>query len=105
MVAWWFCHPIPMKGTAVTANRLNCLSFRGPKGPFFFHRVDWSAIAVVMLVGHNQVKRSVCFVGRQKQEVFAAASRGGFTAAHETNDASPSAQPFPIKKVLDLASS
>jgi hypothetical protein len=34
------------------------------------------------------VKRFICFPGRQKQEVFAAASMDGFTATPETNDAS-----------------
>jgi hypothetical protein len=46
----------------------------------------------MMNIGHvvrTSVKRSICFPGRQKQEVFAAASMDGFTAARETNDASP----------------
>jgi hypothetical protein len=42
-----------------------------------------------MHAARTQVKRSFCFPGRQKQQVFAAASMDGFTAARETNDASP----------------
>src|SRR5580704_4405323 len=45
------------------------------------------------------------FRGRQKQEDFAAASRDGFTAAHETNDASPSAPLSLTRKAWDSPSS
>jgi hypothetical protein len=36
-----------------------------------------------------QVDRLTCFSGRQKQEVFAAASMDGFTAARKTSNDPP----------------
>jgi uncharacterized protein len=40
-------------------------------------------------VSRYQVKRSICFPGRQKHDVFAVTSRDGFTVARKANGASP----------------
>jgi hypothetical protein len=41
------------------------------------------------IIVRTQVKRSICFLDRAKQEVSPGAARDGFTAFQKTNDASP----------------